>query len=156
MSLAIINDYHGRNNLVPVMDSLLMNERILVSGMGYKESYDGTAKGESSRINTVNGLGVSGSDWAALRLDSGFVGLNLPVVDSDDYGDYGGKLSVAPFTSFGNSDKALNVGTFLFRESRFGLEEGVMALSDLEKSYYLSNGIALPEAVNYYVEEPAG
>lgn len=152
MSLAIINDYHSRNNLVPVMDSLLMNERILVSGMGYKESYNGTLKGSYSRINTVNSLGVTSGDWASLRLDNGFVGLNLPVVQSDDYGDYRGELSVVPFTSFGNSDKALNVGTFFFRESRFSLDEGYMALSNLEKSYYLSNGIALPDAVNYYVE----
>ena len=126
--MSIINDYHLKNNSVPVMDSLLMNRLTIKSLVGLPTTSDPVV---GNRYDTVNSTGVitavSGKS-VTIKADPGY---EIP-------GD-----SVIPV----NSRKPLNLGFYHF-EDGYNTELGV-----LQKTYekYNNGGNAVVEPPLYGV-----
>lgn len=96
---AFINSYYAKNNSIGVLDSLLINEQIIKSGMGYDTTNINPVV--SDRYNTVNSIGVISSvtgKAVTLKPDLGFQVPGDPVI----------KI---------NSDKAFHVGRYSYRKS---------------------------------------
>lgn len=104
--MAIINDYHAKNNSVPVMDSLLMNQLTIKALVGLPTTDDPIV---GNRYDTVNSKGeisaVSGKS-VTLKADPGF---KVP-------GD-----AVVPI----NSRKPLNIGFYHF-EDGYNTQLGIL------------------------------
>ena len=104
-----MNEYHGRNNAVPFMDSLLMNEQIIKSGMGYDTQRDPVV---GDRYNTVNNIGqVAAVDGKSITIekDPGFPNLSTETEDT---------IPV-------NSRKDMNQGTYSYRDG-YGEEKSLL------------------------------
>lgn len=115
--------YHALNNAVPFMDSILMNEQIIKSGMGYNTRRDPVV---GDRYNTVNNIGrVTGVSGKAITItkDPGFPNLCTETANT------------IPI----NSRKEVNQGTYFYRDG-YGAEK-----SALQKSLELFNPIPVPE-----------
>ncbi len=112
-----VEAYHDLNNAVPFMDSMLMNEQIIKSGMGYDTQRDPVV---GDRYNTVNNQGeIVEVDGKAITIkkDPGFPNLCTEIEN------------VIPV----NSRKELNQGTYSYRDG-YGEER-----SNLQKSLELFN-----------------
>ena len=126
--MSIIDDYHLKNNSVPVMDSLLMNRLTIKSLVGLPTTSDPVV---GNRYDTVNSTGVitavSGKS-VTIKADPGY---EIP------------GSNVIPV----NSRKPLNLGFYHF-EDGYNTELGV-----LQKTYekYNNGGNAVVEPPLYGV-----
>lgn len=104
--MAIINDYHAKNNSVPVMDSLLMNRLTIKCLVGLPTTDDPIVGDRYDTVNSVGVISAVNGKAVTLKADPGF---KIP-------GD-----AVVPV----NSRKPLNLGFYHF-EDGYNTKLGVL------------------------------
>lgn len=133
--LTLINDYHGKNNSIPVMDSLLMNEQIIKSGMGYPTGVDPVVGDSYNTVNNKGEISAVSGKAVTCKKQSGF-----------DWICFDSTTVIAV-----NSEKAFNAGFYGYRE--FLKNNSSIPTSTLQKNWSLMNGNPLDSVVAATLEE---
>ena len=102
MSVEQINEYHGKNNSIPLMDSLLMNEQIIKSGMGYDTTKQPLVTDRYDTVNSLGRISVVATKAITMKPHVGFVIPGDPVIATNSLKAFGtGRYSYRDAYGFG-------------------------------------------------------